>query len=165
VNKSGFGYAPQVADFNGDGRLDFVVYYFFSNNGAPRSQIDVYLGNGDGTFQAAHSLVLDGMLEGHVIVGDFNNDGKLDLLTMLSTSTFGLDGQALETVSVRLGNGDGTFQPAQNFPAGPISNQAYLFVGDFNGDGWLDVAVSRLSEDYFGNVSETLWLLLNDGHW
>src|SRR3989442_13559363 len=45
-----------------------------------------------------------------VAVGDLNGDGRLDLVVANSLAN---------TVSVLLGNGDGTFQPARNFAAGP----------------------------------------------
>ncbi len=66
-----------------------------------------------------------------ITVGDFNNDGKLDLATANQTS---------RDVSVLLGNGDGTFQPALASAAGLASFA--LATGDFNGDGKLDLAVS-----------------------
>src|ERR1035437_8509611 len=65
-----------------------------------------------------------------VAVGDFNGDGKLDL----AVDNAGSPG----TVSVLLGNGDGTFQAPINSPTGTSSRS--LVVGDFNGDGKLDLA-------------------------
>src|ERR1700755_1203141 len=62
-----------------------------------------------------------------VVVGDFNGDGKQDLAVLNTTSN---------TVSLLLGNGDGSFQAAKNFNCG--NNPASLAVGDFNGDGKLD---------------------------
>jgi hypothetical protein len=61
-----------------------------------------------------------------VVVGDFNGDGKLDLAVANGN-----------TVSVLLGNGDGSFQDPRNFSAVGGS----LIVADFNGDGHLDIAV------------------------
>ena len=80
-----------------------------------------------------------------VAVGDFNGDGILDLAVANGTSN---------TVSVLLGNGEGTFQPAVNYPAGsgPIS----VAVGDFNDDGKPDLAVA----DSGGGVS----VLLGNGN-
>jgi len=66
-----------------------------------------------------------------VVEGDFNGDGKVDLVVANNGSG---------NVSVLLGNGDGTFRPAVSFDAG-ISAPESIFVGDFNGDGKLDVAV------------------------
>src|SRR3989454_883456 len=66
-----------------------------------------------------------------IVVGDFNGDGKPDL----AVSNVGSN-----TVSVLLGNGNGTFLPALSFPVGP--NPWYFAVGDFNLDGKLDLAVA-----------------------
>src|SRR6266852_4846443 len=65
-----------------------------------------------------------------VVVGDFNGDGKPDLAVANAGSA---------NVSILLGNGDGTFQPAINFDAG--LRPSFIAVGDFNGDGKLDLAV------------------------
>ncbi len=71
-----------------------------------------------------------------VAVGDFNGDGRPDL----AVANFGSN-----SVSVLLGNGNGTFQAAQNFTTG--SNPASVAVGDFNGDGRLDLAVANDSSE------------------
>jgi len=64
--------------------------------------------------------------------GDFNNDGQLDLATANAGES---------TVSVLLGNANGTFQPAQTSAAGPYLQS--LAVGDFNADGNLDLAAAN----------------------
>src|SRR5882724_37144 len=64
-----------------------------------------------------------------VTSGDFNGDGKLDLVTASSRDN---------NVSVLLGNGDGTFQAAVNYSVGAFS----VTSGDFNGDGKLDLVVA-----------------------
>jgi hypothetical protein len=68
-----------------------------------------------------------------IAVGDFNGDGKPDL----ATANFYFNPN---TVSILLNNGDGTFQPAVNYtvPGAPED----VKVGDFNGDGKLDLAVA-----------------------
>ena len=69
-----------------------------------------------------------------VAVGDFNGDGKLDLIV----ANFGSN-----DISVLLGNGDGTFQVAANYGTG--SGPRSIGVGDFNGDGKLDLAVANFA--------------------
>jgi hypothetical protein len=82
-----------------------------------------------------------------VATGDFNGDGKLDLVVVNEGSN---------NVSVLLGNGDGTFQIPLEFAVGasPFS----VAVGDFNGDGKLDLAVVN-----FGNSNLTVLLGNGDG--
>jgi hypothetical protein len=125
----GAGSAPQsvaVGDFNGDGKLDMAVADYDGG-------VSVLLGNGDGTFQTAVSYA-PGPNRYRVAVGDFNGDGHLDLAIVSWEIPSG------GTVSVLLGNGDGTFQAAVNYQAGaaPFS----MAVGDFNGDGHLDLLVT-----------------------
>jgi len=74
-------------------------------------------------------------------VGDFNGDSKQDFVTANGTTS----------VSVFLGNGNGTFQPGVNYttPSGAFS----VAVGDFNGDGKMDLVVANF---YSANVSVLL---------
>ncbi|HEV3278818.1 MAG TPA: FG-GAP-like repeat-containing protein [Terriglobia bacterium] len=85
-----------------------------------------------------------------VAVGDFNNDGKPDLASANYDSN---------NVSILLGNGNGSFQTAQNYAAGsyPIS----VAVGDFNGDGNLDLAVANNGNNHPGG---SLSILFGNGN-
>jgi len=89
------------------------------------------LGNGNGTFAAHVDFPVGGAPVG-VVVGDFNNDGKLDIAV-----AYGFENSK---VAVLLGNGDGTFKPYVSTTAGPQGGS--IAVGDFNHDGKLDVAIS-----------------------
>jgi hypothetical protein len=145
------GFSLVVADFNGDGKLDFATSNFDGSNVGVGNSVSVFLGKGDATFQTAQTFAT-GPDPRYVSVGDFNGDGRPDLLTRNGAG---------DTVSVLLGNGDGTFQTAQTFATGSCSF-GLLAVGDFNGDGFSDLAGSAY--DCASN-SYSLLVLLNDGHW
>jgi len=131
-----------LADFNGDGNLDIAAL-------SEASSVFVLLGNGDGTVRAPTHFAT-GLNSYSLAVGDVNGDGKLDLVT---TNT---DYSAVNGVSVLLGNGDGTFQGPINtslpslpglVPGQPTVSQTpwAVAVGDLNGDGKLDLAVTTNS--------------------
>jgi hypothetical protein len=117
-----------VGDFNGDGKLDLVVANCTcQRRNPPPGSVSVFLGNGDGTFQAAMNYVT-GSSPQSVAVGDFNGDGKPDLAVANYTAN---------TVSILLGNGDGSFRAGVDHP---VRLPLQLAVGDFNGDGTLQPA-------------------------
>ncbi|HEV2351619.1 MAG TPA: choice-of-anchor D domain-containing protein [Terriglobia bacterium] len=121
-----------TGDFNRDGKLDLAVGIF----GASGGEVDIYLGNGDGTFQAGatyHVGTQYSQPPSSIVVADFNGDGKLDLATA--------DWFNSSSVSIFLGNGDGTFQSQVQYATGgsPYS----MALADFNGDGKLDLAVAN----------------------
>jgi hypothetical protein len=108
----------------GNGHLDIVTANISAGT------ISVLLGNGDGTFQPAVSYAV-GLSPDYIVAADFNNDGHLDL----AVSNQGMNG-VNSTVSILMGNGDGTFQKAVNYHVGPANS---LVAANF-GNGFLDLA-------------------------
>src|SRR5262249_43073271 len=110
-----------VGDLNGDGKTDLVtanyIYKMDPLHGVytiHESGVRVFLGNGDGTFQAPQKYAT-GRGPDSVAIADLNGDGIPDLIVANGASGLPVIDN---TVSVLLGNGDGTFQAAQNYPAG-----------------------------------------------
>jgi hypothetical protein len=125
-----------VGDFNGDSQQDLATADIScATSSGPCGNVFIVLGQGDGTFEPARDFAAEGS-PFSVTVGDFNGDGQQDLATANL-----LDGGASGSVSILLGNGDGTFEPAQEFAVGgaPLS----VTVGDFNGDGQQDLATAN----------------------
>jgi hypothetical protein len=132
-----------VADLNGDGKLDIVVSNASSCYTCLNGSVGVLLGNGDGTFQPAQTYDSGGNGAGGIAVADVNGDGKLDVVVanVCAAGTFCDGNSTTGSVAVLLGKGDGTFKPAQVFSSGDQISR-YLVLGDFNGDGRLDVVVA-----------------------
>jgi len=133
--------AVVVGDFNKDGELDFAQVNY---NGGGAGSVSVFLGNGDGMFQAKKDYAT-GSGPDALAVGDVNGDGNLDLVVGNDTGA---------TVSVLLGNGDGTFQAHKDYAVGSYPH--WVVLADFNGDKKLDIAVANEGDN-------TVGVLLNNG--
>jgi FG-GAP-like repeat/Putative Ig domain/Bacterial Ig-like domain (group 3) len=136
-----------VGDFNGDGKPDVLV----ATAGGPSpgvvgggtiANVTVLLGNGDGTFTASAASATGVIESAAIAVTDFNGDGKLDLAVggpSLATNDSDYDSG---TVTVLLGNGDGTFKAPVTI-ASPSGFTLSIAAGDLNGDGKPDLVVSN----------------------
>lgn len=136
-----------VGDFNGDSKPDLAVS--LDSFGQPAGRLSILLNDGTGKFGAPNLINLPAN-PSRLVLGDLNNDGKLDIVTELSTGT--TDG----IVAILLGNGAGGFSHAANSPFATLSFYAFaVVIGDFNEDGKRDLAIPNNS----GGVD----ILLGDG--
>ncbi len=134
-------------DFNGDGKQDLIG--FAEGSGA---SVQIYLGNGDGTFSSGQSITAF-TAGSSIVTGDFTGDGVLDYALGDATG-----------INVFRGNGDGTFNVT------PVTTvvgnlQRSMEVGDFDGDGALDLVAASGSGSisvYRNNGAGTFSTLFSD---
>lgn len=125
------GWDVAVGDFNGDGVPDIAA------TSRDAGVVNIFLGIGNGNFQPAvgYNAALPSQGPTYLAVGDFNKDGKLDIITSQNAGS---------SVSALFGKGDGTFSAPLFLAANHTPGQ--LAVADFNGDGNLDWAAGSTTQ-------------------
>ena len=132
-----------LGDFNHDGEIDVAVLSYGPTGTG--DEVQIMLGNGDGTFRLGQLLNIPPSTNpaSSLTVADFNGDGLLDLAV------------GGDTIYFYAGKGDGTFSPTVTEPPGAQNWVRLVRVGDFDGDGRPDVALT----DGF-----SIWVLFNNGN-
>lgn len=139
-----------VGDVNGDGQSDIIATAGLG--GPDPEEIDVLLGKGDDTFVKAGSYGIGAFFPQAIVIADVNGDDKPDII--IASQYASPSSYDNGVVSVLLGNGDGSFQPAVTYSSGG-SNPSSVAVADVNGDGKLDITVSNPINLLFGNGDGT----------
>ncbi len=155
--------AIAVEDVNGDGKPDLLIVSFCIIGTDCSGALSVFLGNGDGTFQLAHTYSTGGFGGTVISVADVNGDGKFDAI-VANTYISGSD-YSTGSISVFLGNGDGSFQVPATYPSGGFSTLG-VGVADVDGDSKLDILTGnscRTASDGSNCVSGAVGLLRGNG--
>ena len=128
----------RIGDLNNDGKLDLVT----TSGSSPT--VWVLMGNGDGTFQSGVDYTTN-PAPVSVAIGDLNGDGNADLAVGNLTVVSGLG-----TVTILLGNGDGTFPSGTPYATG--NGNKSVAIKDLNADGKPDI----VSANYLGGTASVL---------
>jgi hypothetical protein len=129
-----------LGDLNGDGKADVVL-------SCSDSKLETYRGVGNGSFTFVASQAANISRTTPLVLVDLDDDGKLDLIANVVSAAF-------TPLATFHGNGDGTFGPAIAQPLVALEDLSGITVGDFNGDGRVDVVVCSSTE---------YWVLLGRG--
>jgi hypothetical protein len=151
--------SPVAVDVNGDGKLDIVAVAALNPPAPPGSgtyYLMVFLGNGDGTFQAPKTYSTT-QPPNTLVVGNIFGDGHADVAVA--------DGSCVIDLFKNDGSGDFTYVNSVNTGGGEYGNIA-MVGGDFTGNGYLDLAVMQLAGSgngvNFANPQQ-LYALWNNG--
>ena len=155
-----------VGDINGDGKPDLLVASLsispavFNSTGIGTTL--VLLNNGDGTFRAVGNYGSDASFTTSVAIADVNSDGKPDMVVSDLCGFANCQQRTGGTVTVRTGNGDGTFAGGDFVYGSGGDNPGSVRVADVNGDGKPDLIVSNCGNGCQG-VPGLVGILLGNG--
>lgn len=137
-------WTPAFADFDADGFLDLAV--------SGESGIHLLRGDGTGRFERA-TLIATGSLDWELACGDFDGDGRADLVTVLASPVT----STAPDLGVYLSTGGLSFDAPRRTAMTTFGGVNALTAGDLDGDGRADVVVTPSQ----GNVS--VWRSTGDG--
>jgi len=115
-------------DINQDGNLDLIAT---GTKGTTTSFVNVMAGNGNGTFPVQVESDFSGVIPSTAVLGDFNEDGSIDVAYITSAG-----------VQILFGSSNGSFRLGPVTSLGAYVGRDTVAVGDFNHDGLLDLVVT-----------------------
>jgi hypothetical protein len=137
--ETGVGSGPayvKIGDFNNDKQLDLVVINENSGN------VGIFFGYGDGTFTSMAVVPLMGSSGAlSVVVGNFNNDTRLD---------FAVADPVSDSIRIFIGSGSRPFGGQTTFSVGDDSHPSFVAIGHFNNDNLLDIAITNYATNSLG---------------